>query len=225
MAGPKAHFNHCGAIKSDGKPCKNIAGEGTPHHGVGRCKHHMGCTPSHVQKHGIEMANDLATQYGREEPIEPHDALRYCIRVTYGKVLYAQLRIARLQEEGHDLIDTKVEVLTRPLNMGKDGDDPGVTVEEIRTSNTADLNIWVKVHREALDDLAKYSRMALQSGLEERLVQIEEQQAERVVSMLHATLVELGVNVNDQRVLQTITRNLKLLDGNTIEGSAEDVDE
>lgn len=61
----------CGARTRSGDPCKNVAGKGTDHLGVGRCKFHGGATPirhgfySKVQRETIgEMLAKLRVRKG-----------------------------------------------------------------------------------------------------------------------------------------------------------------
>lgn len=208
----------CGVRKKDGKPCGMAAGYGTPHPGEGPCKYHMGCTPAMVKKYALVAGEKLAERYGDAVPIRAEHALEYCIQTTYGKVLYAQKRIDALHSEGQDLVYQSKEILRRPLSLGREGEDPSTEVEELRVDNEQKLSIWAKLHDKYVDDLAKYSRMAIQSGLEERQVRMVEREAERVVNVMHQTLLDLGVDVNNPRNLDVIQKNLRLLDAEVVEG-------
>jgi hypothetical protein len=88
----------CGAQKKkDSKAkCKLAAGWGTPHPGVGACKYHGGCVPSHVKAAASEEYRRLL---GTEMEINPYEGIMWCIKIRAGEVKWLGDRMAELDEE------------------------------------------------------------------------------------------------------------------------------
>ena len=99
----------CGAFKRDGTKCRQSAGWGTTHIGIGRCKFH-GSLPS-VRKNAIvQEANQFM---GAPKDISPLDAIMWCIRITAGEVEWLSREIAKVP------IDQWIEVayIGRQMNI------------------------------------------------------------------------------------------------------------
>ena len=154
--------------------------------------------------------------------IDPTQALLLLVRLKYGEVVFCTARIQDIEDAGEDLLLTTVEITERPLNLGKEGEDPTTMVTETRTSNKVDLAAWVRVLHEAERDLAKFSAMAITAGVAERIVRLEEQQAERVAMTVYNILSEIGADM--KRALPTIEKHLRALDAPVIEGTVVDDD-
>ena len=210
----------CGGKLRNGKPCGRAAGWGTPHPGVGRCKIHGGSTPSQVKHVGMKMAEQLAIKFSHQIEVTPQEAMLWMVRAKAGEVLYYTQRIEEMEAEGRALFATKVSTLERPLDMGKEGEDPAITVTETSRSNDVDMVHWVRQREVAMRDLAKFSQMAMAAGIEERRVHLEEQQGERFAIIMHDVLTELGLG-KDPAVVPIVTKHLKQLNSlDTIEGKA-----
>ena len=160
-----------------------------------------------------------------EVDIDPLTALLTLVRMKAGEIRYVNERIRELEaQEGGDgpggfLLEHREQTTTRPLNMGKDGEDPDVTVEEIVRYSQAEYSIWVRLRNEAMRDLAKFSSMAISAGVAEKLLAREEELAEQIVGTVHSILIDLGVTL-DTKTVPIVRRHLELLDGNAIEGHA-----
>lgn len=85
-------LKYCAAKKRDGGTCRQRAGYGTAHSGIGRCKYHGGSTPIH---HMMEYKNE-AILMGAPEDISPIDALVWCIHIVAGEVKWLTERIAEI---------------------------------------------------------------------------------------------------------------------------------
>jgi len=72
----------CGAKTRYGGICKNTAGMGTTHFGIGSCKYHGGNLANHT-KHA---AKQQAIMLGAPKDIDPVQALLWCIKITAGEV-------------------------------------------------------------------------------------------------------------------------------------------
>ena len=209
MQPPKA-METCGAKTRTGGRCKRAAGFGTSHVGVGTCKSHGGSTPTHELAGAVILARREMAVMGQPLDIEPGEALLQCIRIAAGEVQYAGDRIGMLDES--EAIVQVGSTKTRPLSYGKEGESPDETVDEITTSNVYELNIWIKVRREALDRLVNYSAIALKAGVEERKVKLAEQTGALIAQAIRGVLAELGI-ADRPEVPSVVRRQLALVAG------------
>lgn len=191
MGQPLAVNQQCGGKTKSGGKCKRPAGAGTGHVGTGRCKNHGGSTPTHELVGAVELARRESAAMGQPLEIEPADALLQCIRIAAGEVQYASGRIADLQPD--EIVVSTRQVKARPLSLGKEGEDQATIVEEVTTSNVAELNLWIQVRHKAMDRLVAFSSVAIKAGLEERRVKIAEQQGELLAQVIRGVLADLGV--------------------------------
>jgi hypothetical protein len=186
----------CGAKTKRGTPCKQDAGWGTDHVGYGHCKLHLGSTRTGAL-HGAKLeAEAKALQLmGTPTHIEPEDALQFCIDVTHGEVAYCDTRIARL-EEGEAATPIASERVHEELD--RDGDVH--ELEERTTESTVQLHIWITTRQGAVDRLARYSKMALDAGIAERAVSLDERQGDLVAGAILAVIGRLSSLSADDRV-------------------------
>ena len=147
---------------------------------------------------------------GQPLPVDPGDALLQCIQIAAGEVQYASLRIAELDDD--QAVVEQRQVKTRPLSEGKDGEDPHTIVEEVTTSTTAELHIWIRVRQQAMDRLVNYSSVAIKAGLEERRVKIAEQTGQLIAQAVRGILEDLGV-ANHPDAPSVVRRRLTLVAG------------
>ena len=202
--------DHCGAKTKAGGNCQRPAGWGTTHPGAGNCKLHGGASPNGELHGNLELAKREAAVMGQPLPVDPGDALLQCIQIAAGEVQYASLRIAELDDD--QAVVEQRQVKTRPLSEGKDGEDPHTTVEEVTTSTTAELHIWIRVRQQAMDRLVNYSSVAIKAGLEERRVKIAEQTGQLIASAVRGILEELGV-ADRPETPAVVRRHLTLVAG------------
>lgn len=205
----------CGAKTRTGGTCQKGAGWGTDHAGYGNCKLHGGLSPNGV-KHGAKLAavaeyrNAHALGVGQEVDIDPLDALLWCVRVAATEVRYYSAKIAELDHD--DVVGNPRSVKTRPLSEGKDGEDPSITVQEVTEAAVAP-NIFVELRHAALDRLAKFSKMALDAGVDERRVQIAERYGEVLARLIGGILDDLLLTAAQQEQAPVIVRrHLALLE-------------
>jgi len=145
--------------------------------------------------------------------IDPLEAILQSIRIAAGEVQYCTWMIEKLG--AGDVVVHPVSVLRRPLNEGKDGEDPNIDVEE-RRSGPLDLNIWIKARQQATDRLVKYAKTAVDSGIAERLVRIEESQAAIIAKAVRGILEDLGMS-DDPKALTAVRRHLTAIDSTAVE--------
>lgn len=215
----------CGAArtKAGGAPCQKPAGWGT---GVpfGVCRLHGGMAPTHRQAAAVAMARaHIATLLGPVD-IEAHDALQMALALTAAEVGYFSERIADL---GADDIAGQATVSTtrRAAAAGAEGDDEPSDVVEVRQLPPA-LHIWVKARADAIERLARFSKMALDADVDERRVRVQEVQLDRLAALVNAVvrdLVAAGLS-DDLRQLagDSFKRHRALLEA-PVNGSAHEV--
>jgi hypothetical protein len=199
----------CGARKRDGsgERCRLPAGHDTPHLGTGSCALHGGNTPNHL----MAGAQSQARVLGAPIDIAPHDALLYCVRRVAGEVAYYQSRISALEEEA------AVGASTTTVSYAEKRD--GVErVGKTKREDAVDVNIWIRLHTQALDRLARYAKMAIDAGIEERQVKLAEQWGETMASLVELLFDSLATSQSDRaRVLPILeARMLQLEDRSSI---------
>lgn len=193
----------CGGTTRAGGSCTKPAGWGTEHPGFGACKLHGGGTPNA----GLSAGRKAAVIMGAPIDIDPHEALIYCVQQTAGEVFYATRKIASLNEE---------EELQRPTVItDRVGSKDGYT----ETKELAlDLHIWIRVRQEAMDRLARYSKMALDAGVDERRVAIAENAASVLAPILQLVFEDLKLTKDQlKRAPSILERRLLAIEGTATE--------
>jgi hypothetical protein len=151
----------CGAKKRGGGTCSLNAGWGTKHVGTGACKFHGGATPAHLRKSWNAELNNLL---GAEMEIDPVNALLWCIRLTAGEVRFWTLKVQEVEKESEYFESTMV----------------GPT-----------LNKYARQRQDAVDRLARYSSMAISSGLAERAIRLAEAYGELLSNFISVVLKDM----------------------------------
>jgi hypothetical protein len=189
----------CGAKRRRGGPCTKPAGWGTDHQGIGQCKLHGGSTPNANKNAAVKIAQSM----GEAIDIQPHEALLACVQITAGEVAYCTLRIQELKTEeytGHP--EAYIEE-----SWGDGG-------KQVTKQLPVQLNIWIVARRDAMDRLARYAKMALDAGVEERRVRLAEGMAAQLAPVLDAIMRELELTPKQKEKAPAIVeRNLLTLEG------------
>jgi hypothetical protein len=90
----------CGAKKRNGEPCRAYAGQGTDHPGTGKCKFHLGTTPTHDK---AAITRNLKRQMvTMGEPIEDVTAVSALLSELYastGHVAWLRQEISGMSQE------------------------------------------------------------------------------------------------------------------------------
>jgi hypothetical protein len=114
--------------------------------------------------------------------IEPHEALLQCVRIAAGEVAYCNSRIGALSHE---------EAVGHPIKTAERiGEGLSESYVEIM-EETPELNIWIRARHNATERLAKFSRMALDAGVNERRVRIAEGMAQLLAPVLKSIFDQL----------------------------------
>ena len=180
----------CGAprTKAGGAPCQKTAGWGTPTPGFGPCRLHGGMAPGPRQAAAMAMARAHVASLVGPVDLEPHDALQLAVSLTAAEVQYFSERIAEL---GLDDIAGQATVSTTRRGTTSDEDDAEpADVVEVRQLAPA-LHIWVKARADAIDRLARFSKMALDANVDERRTRVKEIQLDLLAGVVNAVMRDL----------------------------------
>jgi hypothetical protein len=181
----------CGGRTYVGDPCQLPAGWGTSHFGQGRCRLHGGSPPvkrakgpaarraelekSLTTRQKEEIKEDLDQILGYAVEIDPLNALLWCIRITAGEVQY----------------------WTRKMTDGQIRDDNRGKSNSlfVDTIGGPQLNPVAKQRQQAVDRLAKYSQIAITTGLAERAVRLAEAYGELLANLLYNVVQDLEASL------------------------------
>lgn len=202
MDAPAGVEEFCGARTRSGRPCRRRAGAGTDHLGYGRCSLHLGSTRTGRVHAAREEAKAAAVVMGAPLDIDPHEALLHCIRITAGEVAYATAMVGDLDVD--QAVDELVTTSTRSTA-------DGTTTEETRRPK--ELHVWIRVRQDAVDRLARYSKMALDAGVAERQVRLAERYGTSIARLLGGVLEGLELSPEQQaRAPEVVRRAMVLLE-------------
>lgn len=162
----------CGAKRhqgEEGATCTQIAGWGTDHVGIGKCKNHGGNTKTHRTTAAIAIADREARAILADLDVVPiGDPLTHLLQLA-GQILAWQEATARLVND----LEGRIRY------AGANG------AEQLR----AEIALYERAMDRAMKVLTEIARL----NIEERLAGIAEQQAERVLRAIDAALAAAGV--------------------------------
>lgn len=84
----------CGARKKNGQKCRAFAGQGTSHFGVGRCRFHLGNTPTHQVNAIATEARRGMVEFGQSLDVEPTEALLGVLHLSAGHLNWLRAELA-----------------------------------------------------------------------------------------------------------------------------------
>jgi hypothetical protein len=199
MAPPGPTKELCGFPTPKGKydKCHNVAGMGTSHVGFGLCKKHGGTSKTNVKHAEALAARAGCKALGIPVSTNAFDALNKALAEANGDVEYFRREVEELDPDMYYV--RPASILRRPLDEGKEGENPSVEVEEITLAPFA-LNIAIKELRTARDEVAKISKTIITLGLGERQVRVEEGRDRRAALSLMNLLTALGHKPEDENV-------------------------
>jgi hypothetical protein len=165
--GTRMHVNayagaKCGAKKRGGGTCGLVAGYGTTHTGIGRCKFHGGSTPNHR----ASAIKGEAVLLGAPKEINPLDAILWCIRTTAGEIEFYTEQMAALEKRDwleDTIMGKQMHVFARERGLAQDrlvryskvAVDIGLTERAVRLAEQFGNTIARLLHG-LLDDLSPY---------------------------------------------------------------------
>jgi len=191
--------------------CRQPAGYGTDHPGFGYCKFHGGNTPagkkagakaygrSLIATHRQEIIN--AERMGghrdsQENQVTPEQALLEEVRRSVAMVRWIEERIGMW-----DIVD-----LSELTDNPRGGGDPlpALMTETFKgTPMATDIHSWLILYREERGHMIRVSKLAIDSGIQERMVRIAEQQGQMLTLAIKAVLHAL--HLSEAQMLQVPT--------------------
>lgn len=200
----------CGETTKAGEPCLLKPGQGTDHTGVGPCVYHGGDvwepapgTPlrGSKAKQGRQSGKAYAERMARPSlemlvgfrvEVDPHEAMLMCINIASAEVTFYTSQIAMLEAD---------EIIGRPKQemLDKEG-----RVHDLQQPIA--LNIWIEARNRGMERLAKFCKMAMDIGLQERQVQAAERYGLAIARMVEGILGEIGLTKEQQLLAPTIVR-------------------
>src|SRR4051812_24812044 len=176
----------CAARTRSGGRCRRPAGHGTEHLGVGCCKLHGGSTPAQLERARRDLALRELAVMGGDIAIEPTEALLACVQRAAGQAAWLRLKVESLSDD---------EVVC-------------VSAHGALVPHT-----WVRMEQEAIDRLARLSKMALDSGVAERQARIAERTGARITAALEDAVAPLGLTAGEQSaIVQRFVQALTVLE-------------
>lgn len=173
----------CDRPKDDGNSCTRAAGAGTDHPGYGWCSSHGGRSEDGVRAATHERARELGEFYGLPKNVHPGDVLLIETRRTAGHVDFLRELIGQLEGQ---------EAATGPSDVLKE---------------------WLGIYHFERTHLTKTAKMALDAGVQERMVSLAEAQGAMVADAIERILTQLQLT-DDQRklvplIVPTVLRQMK----------------
>lgn len=166
-----------GEGKKTKRQCGNSAGAGTDHAGVGYCRYHGGNAPGQRTQAAKRMAQYEGEQIalGMEHDIDPAAALLWAVRMSAGMVEWLRQQSDK----------TEYGFTDRDKDAGPD------KIALLR-------GMWIELYGAERDRLAKTAKMAVDAGIAQRMVELEERQGRFVAEALGRTLQRLGLTPAQQ---------------------------
>lgn len=184
--------NRCNAhSKRTGQQCGNRAGKGTDHVGFGNCEDHFGSTPNgntRAQRLELEMRmREMLADAGRDpDTLDPtHELLQVLADAAAMREVLLRL-VAELVPEGTEAYVERPE--------GRDGrelepnyvpaDPAGVYGPDHKGDGKP--HVLVTMLGDWSDRAARYAKMAVDAGIDERRVELAEEQARQAAGWLRS---------------------------------------
>jgi len=190
----------CNAPSRGGELCRQRAGWGTNHTGVGPCKVHGGSFPTVESKYlAVVQERELTQRLAQFAlPIrdaDPEQTLLDLVSEAAGNVAYLGSIVHELS--GQDAAEQPAGTWGRSVTGYPKGSrlvGPQIDVDKDGGEHvTGELpRALVKMYGEWTDRLAKYAKMALDAGIEKRRVEMAERQGETIVIVIQNVFVKMG---------------------------------
>jgi hypothetical protein len=132
---------------------------------------------------------------GTAVDIDPYDALLWAIRLSAGEVAYCDAQISRLHED---------ELFERPARHTYMQMPSGAfeLVEEKRDPET--VSRWQYLRKDAADRMARYAKMAIDAGIDERRVAVAERVADILAPLLENLAEDLSLTAKQRAKLPDV---------------------
>ena len=125
----------CGARKKNGELCRAFAGQSTDHPGVGRCKFHLGNSPTHQVNAVVQETQRRMIKLGMPVEVEPHEALLSMLYLASGHVAWLREEIGGTDDlgtfEARVLVELYGTERDRVAKVAKAALDAGVNERQV----------------------------------------------------------------------------------------------
>lgn len=119
-------------------------------------------------------SEEIEELLGAPVDIDPGEAMLYCVAMASQELAWIQKQLAKVTEPTH---------LVPEGNMG--GPSKGWTGMQEQ------FDIWILARQTAVERLARYSKMAIDAGIAERMVSMAEKLGDLIAPMLQGILSDL----------------------------------
>lgn len=124
--------------------------------------------------------------------MHPHQVILTAMQMSLGEALYCDEQVRRLAEDELFERPAKTSWVTLPSGQIQE-------ITEVRSDEQ--VSRWVKWRDESLDRAAKYAKMAIDVGVDERAILLAERQADQVDKFLRAVVDELDLSPTQYKKL------------------------
>lgn len=156
---------------------------------------------------------------GRAIEIGAAEALARCVWIAAGEVAYCTAKIAELSEE--EVLQREVtttteyawseknrEKRTRRLKReGRRRGEPPEVVEARIQRSPYGLHLWIRERHRCIDRLARLSKMALDAGIAEREVALQERMADMLVEFAQGLIAGLGLSAKQKALVPGVIQH------------------
>lgn len=127
--------------------------------------------------------NEMRVLLGKEMQINPLDAILWCIRIRAGEVRWLSEKMAELDQKDW-IMDTIA---------GKQ------------------FHLYAKERQGAMNDLTRYSQIAIGLGIAERAVKLAEQYGDMIARLIEGILADLNLSREQRKLVPTVVRRHLIL--------------
>lgn len=199
----------CGSARRqgpEGASCRRPAGWGTDHVGIGRCKLHGGCTPTHENAVATRMAAKTQALFGApREDVDPIEGLLEELQRSAGLIDSYEAMCAQLLPDDvvYGVVSQEESRTTDPTTSEGSADLAPV---EVKTRRAPAVNIWVKLLDKERDRFTKLCETMIKLDLESRRISLEHGHVAILVQMLLSE--DLALTVDQKRSAARMLRTL-----------------
>lgn len=210
----------CGANRGPHKgPCGNMAGAGTDHPGIGRCKIHRGNTASHRKAAARQMARNLADQIKAsltearatdDFQMTPEQALIEELKRTSMFVRWLEDLIGQWNTEEVDFETSGTESGA----IEHSGAFPLLTLYGTGLGTRVgptDRAEWFRVYQTERGHLARVAKMCIDANIEERYVRLAEQEGAVLAAVVRTILARLELTEAQLALVPTVVPQVFVL--------------
>lgn len=182
----------CGSKKTDGSgdTCRQPAGAGTNHVGWGKCRFHGGNSPALQKDAAKQETAARMVAFGTPIEIDPGTALLTEVKRSAGVVQW---------------LSEVISAFTSDINLSGGTREARDVVQSLGEQGR-EAAVWVDLFFKERRQLAQVAKMALDAGVAERQVQLQEEQGRMLVAVIQGVLGDLSLSVEQRAAVPGIVR-------------------